>query len=132
MDLTDEQWKQKLTAEQYAVLRQKGTEPPYSGQLLNENGKGDFSCAACDSLLFHSDAKYESTIPGLMGWPSFAEAVNNEAVELRDDDSYGMHRTEVVCRTCGSHLGHIFDDDTAPTGKHYCVNAISLNFKPGK
>jgi len=130
MQLSDEEWKKRLSPEQYKVLREKGTEVPFSGELLNETGTGNFVCGACGNLLFKSDTKYESTIPGLMGWPSFADVAGSDAVELSDDDRHGMHRIEVTCKNCGSHLGHLFDDNTAPTGKHYCINSASLQFQP--
>lgn len=130
MPASDDEWKAKLTPEQYHVLREKGTEAPFSGALLNEKGTGDFTCAACGAVLFKSDSKYESDIPGLAGWPSFADVAEAGAVELLDDNSLGMHRTEVVCRNCESHLGHLFDDDTSPTGQHYCINSVCLDFKP--
>lgn len=130
--LSDDEWKKKLTPEQYAILREKGTEAPFSGKLLNEKGSGDYVCAACGALLFKSDAKYDSSIPGLMGWPSFADVAASGAVELMPDDSLGMHRTEVICKNCGSHLGHLFDDETSPTGDHYCINSVSLDFKEKK
>lgn len=129
MDLTDEEWKKKLTSTQYHILREKGTETPFSGKLLNQNGNGDFVCAACGTVLFKSDAKYDSHIPGLEGWPSFADAANNDAIVLSDDSSFGMHRTEVSCKNCGGHLGHLFDDDGSPSGKHFCINSEALEFK---
>lgn len=130
MHLTDEEWRQRLTPEQYRVLRGKGTELPGSGALLHNDRTGAYMCAACGATLFSSDAKYESAVPGLMGWPSFADPAGNDAVELRPDNSYGMHRTEVVCRNCGGHLGHLFDDATSPTNKHYCINSCALDFRP--
>ncbi len=126
---TDDEWKDKLTPEQYRVLREKGTEAPFTGKLLNEKGSGDYVCAACGALLFKSDAKYDSDVPGLAGWPSFAEVAASDTVELADDNSLGMHRTEVICKNCGSHLGHLFDDGSSPTGKHYCINSVCLDFK---
>jgi peptide-methionine (R)-S-oxide reductase len=86
----------------------------------------------CGAELFGSDTKYESTIPGLIGWPSFYDAVRADAIKLQDDNSLGMHRIEVTCANCGSHLGHLFDDSSAPNGKHYCINSVSLDFKPNK
>lgn len=130
MKLSDEEWKKKLTPEQYAVLRQKGTEPPFSGKLFRNSADGTYVCAACGSVVFKSDAKYDTNVPGLEGWPSFSEVAASDAVELKDDDSLGMHRTEVVCKTCGSHLGHLFDDETSPTNKHFCINSVALDFKP--
>jgi peptide-methionine (R)-S-oxide reductase len=128
MELSDEEWKQKLTPEQYHVLREKGTEAPFSGKLLANTETGEYRCAACGSVIFKSDAKYESSSPGLMGWPSFAEVAGSDAVELKADNSWGMERTEVVCKTCGGHLGHLFDDPDSPSGKHYCVNSCALDF----
>ncbi len=130
--MSEDDWKQKLTPEQYHVLRERGTEVPGTGQLLHNDETGEYSCAACGSVLFKSDDKYDSTIPGLIGWPSFADAAtlgNSLTVELRDDNSMGMHRTEAVCKTCGGHLGHLFPDDSSPTGQHYCINSASLDFK---
>lgn len=127
--LSDEEWKQKLTPEQYHVLREKGTEAPFSGELLQNSETGEYKCGACGAVVFKSDAKYESTQPGLAGWPSFAEVAKSDAVDLVPDDSWGMERTEVVCKNCGSHLGHVFDDADSPSGKHYCINSCSLDFK---
>ncbi|MEO5627519.1 MAG: peptide-methionine (R)-S-oxide reductase MsrB [Candidatus Saccharimonadales bacterium] len=128
----DKDWKNKLTDEQYRVLRQKGTEAPGSGKYLDYDEAGMYSCAACGVELFKSDAKYESTTPGLIGWPSFAEAASSKALVLKDDDSMGMHRVEVTCANCGSHLGHLFPDDTSPNGKHYCINSVALDFNKSK
>lgn len=130
MLLSDEQWRQKLTPEQYEVLRQKGTEAPFSGELLNNSKPGEYRCAACGSVVFSSDDKYDSDIPSLAGWPSFAEVASSNAVDLKDDTSNGMQRVEAVCKKCGSHLGHLFDDKTSPTNKHYCINSCALDFKP--
>ena len=127
--MTDEDWKQKLTPEQYHVLREKGTEIPGTGKYLNHDENGDYTCAACGTVLFKSDTKYESTMPGLIGWPSFSEAADSGAVKLADDDSLGMQRVEVTCATCGGHLGHLFDDPSSPNGKHYCINSAALDFK---
>lgn len=132
MDRTDDEWRQSLTPEQYRVLRQKGTEAPGSGEYVDFNSDGMYACAACGQPLFSSDTKYESTMPGLIGWPAFSEAAQTGAVELKDDDSHGMHRTEVVCSNCGSHLGHLFEDDSSPNGQHYCINSVCLDFKPKK
>jgi peptide-methionine (R)-S-oxide reductase len=132
MQLSDEEWRRKLTPEQYRVLREQGTEAPFSGDLVNEDRDGVYTCAACGTELFRSQDKYESRMPGLAGWPSFADVITAGKVELRDDTSHGMQRTEVVCKNCGSHLGHVFDGDTdSPTGQHYCINSVCLQFKPG-
>jgi len=130
MPQTDEDWKKKLTPEQYHVLREKGTEAPFSGELLDNEKPGVYTCAACGAELFKSENKYESTIPGLKGWPSFADVAKTGAIDLADDYSFGMHRIEAICTNCGGHLGHLFDDDTSPTGKHYCVSSVALGFKP--
>jgi peptide-methionine (R)-S-oxide reductase len=129
MDTTEDEIKQKLTPEQYHILREKGTEAPGTGKLLYNTEKGMYSCPVCGADLFSSDSKYESNIPGLIGWPSFAEAATNDALKLVDDTSLGMQRTEVLCATCGSHLGHLFPDDSSPTGRHYCINSAALDFK---
>lgn len=128
--LSDEEWKKKLTPEQYRILREKGTETPHSSTLTEESRTGDYHCMACGQLLFKSGTKFESTMPGLEGWPAFSEVADNDAIELADDDSLGMHRTEIICKNCGSHLGHLFENDPAsPNGKHYCVNGMCLNFE---
>ena len=123
---SEEEWRKKLTEEEYAVLREKGTEAPFSGKLLHEKGDGVYRCAACGNPLFASDAKFETRIHGLMGWPSFEDALPG-AVRFQKDSSEGMNRTEVLCAKCGSHLGHVFDDDSeTKTGKHYCINSVCL------
>lgn len=129
MNVSDDEWKQKLTPEQYHILREKGTEVPGTGALLHNEETGDYTCAACGNVVFKSDSKYESTMPGLIGWPSFAEAASEGAVKAQPDDSLGMSRTEVVCAVCGGHLGHLFDDPTSPNGKHYCINSGALKFE---
>ncbi len=129
-DISEDELRHKLTPEQYHVLRERGTESPGSGKLLYNEAEGEYACPVCGSVLFKSDAKYESTTPGLIGWPSFSTAASNDALELKDDNTMGMHRTEVLCRVCGSHLGHLFDDPTSPNGQHYCINSAALNFKP--
>lgn len=130
MRKTDQEWRELLSEEQYRVLRGRGTEIPFSGQYVHKNEDGMFHCAACDAPLFSSDNQYESTTPGLIGWPSFSEAADTNAVELREDTSLGMARTEVVCATCGSHLGHLFADESSPNGQHYCINSVCLALKP--
>ena len=127
--ISDSKWRGRLTPEQYRVLRQKGTEPPLSGHLLHNEESGLYSCAGCGTPIFKSDAKYDSATPGLIGWPSFSKLAHGEAVELRADEIFGMHRTEVICKKCGSHLGHLFNDESSPTGQHYCINSISLAFE---
>lgn len=125
-----EEWKKKLTPEQYAVMFEKGTEPKFT-KNWNNTEKGMYTCAACGNPLFSSDAKFElNPSDWNYGWPSFDDPVSKENVELRTDDSYGMHRTEVICRNCGAHLGHLFNDGPKETtGQHYCVNSCALNFK---
>lgn len=127
--MTEEDWQGKLTPEQYHVLREKGTEFPGTGKYLEHRENGDYTCAACGAVLFRSDTKYDSAIPSLAGWPSFADAAGNDAVELRDDTSYGMLRKEVICKNCGGHLGHLFEDTSSPSGQHYCINSAALDFK---
>jgi peptide-methionine (R)-S-oxide reductase len=126
---SDDELRQKLTPEQYHVLREHGTETPGTGALLYNEERGEYRCPVCNSLLFMSDAKYESTMPGLIGWPSFSEAASNDALELVSDDSLGMHRTEVLCAVCHSHLGHLFEDPSSPNGQHYCINSTALEFE---
>ena len=121
---TEQQWREEL-GDRYAILRQAATERPWSGALLDEKRAGTYTCGACGAELFRSGAKFESG----SGWPSFFEAVNPDAVELKTDKSLFMTRTEVLCATCGSHLGHLFDDAyQTPTGDRYCMNSLSLNF----
>ncbi len=132
VQLSEDEWKAKLTLEQYHILREKGTEAPGTGKLLHNDKTGDYRCAACDTILFKSDAKYDSEVPGLAGWPSFADVAATGTVELVDDNSLGMNRTEVICKTCGSHLGHIFPDGSSPTGQHYCINSAALDFQEDK
>ena len=121
---TEEEWKEKLTEDEYRIMREKGTEPRFSGDLLEIDDDGDFHCKGCGQKLFESDTKFDSRT----GWPSFTEAVEG-SVKLKQDKSHGMTRTEVVCSNCGSHLGHVFDDGPEPSGKRFCINSVSLNFK---
>jgi peptide-methionine (R)-S-oxide reductase len=117
-------WKEKLTPEQYQVLRQKGTEAPFSGKYVNEKAKGMYACAACGNQLFSSDTKFDSGT----GWPSFDTALPG-AVKYEQDAAYGMERTEVLCARCGSHLGHVFNDGPTATGKRYCMNSVCLDLQ---
>jgi peptide-methionine (R)-S-oxide reductase len=125
---TEDYWRKKLTPVQFHVLREKGTEIPGSGTLLHNNKNGEYKCAACGTILFKSDAKYDSKTPGLIGWPSFVRPANFENIELRDDNHLFMNRTEVICKKCGSHLGHVFNDSSSPTNQHFCINSCALNF----
>ena len=123
---TEDEWKKKLKPEQYQVLRERGTERAFTGKLLENKEKGKYVCAGCGAELFSSDAKFDSGT----GWPSFTEA--NKNVGKRIDTSHGMTREEVYCKKCGGHLGHLFDDGPRPTGKRFCINSCSLDFKKKK
>jgi peptide-methionine (R)-S-oxide reductase len=126
VDKSEAEWKQELDPTRYSILREAATERPWSGALLDEKRSGVYTCGACGAELFKSDTKFDSG----SGWPSFYESVNPDAVKLVTDKSLGMVRTEVQCATCGSHLGHLFDDAyQTPTGDRYCMNSLSLDFK---
>lgn len=125
VELTDEEWKQRLTAEAYHVLREKGTERAFTGEYWDHKEKGVYVCAGCGTPLFESDAKFESGT----GWPSFYEPVSPDHVHEENDSSFGMRRTEVLCAVCGGHLGHVFEDGPEPTGLRYCINSVSLDFE---
>jgi peptide-methionine (R)-S-oxide reductase len=126
VDKTDQAWREELTPAQYRVLRRHGTEPPFSGRYVYTKDDGLYRCAACDSALFSSEAKFDSGT----GWPSFTEPAVAENVELREDQSFFMRRTEVICRACGGHLGHVFDDGPGEGGQRYCINSVALNLDP--
>lgn len=127
MKVTDPEVKQKLTLEQYRVVAEKGTEPPFSGQFDDFFETGQYKCVACGQILFKSDTKYDAGC----GWPSFWAAVDNKNIELESDSSLGVQRTEVMCGNCGAHLGHVFEDGPQEHGgQRYCINSLSLNFEP--
>lgn len=121
---SEDEWKKTLSPEQYHVLREKGTERPFTGKYYKTNDKGVYSCAACNAELFTSDMKFDSDC----GWPSFDRAMEGGKIKYTTDKAFGMVRTEILCANCGSHLGHVFDDGPTLTGKRYCVNSVSLNF----
>lgn len=125
---TDEEWKKVLSEEEYHVLREKGTEPAFTGKYLKNKKKGIYVCAGCGNELFSSDTKFDSGT----GWPSFWSTISKDSVEEGTDDRFGMHRTEVTCKRCGGHLGHVFGDSPTPTGRRFCINSMALKFKEKK
>ena len=128
IEKSEREWREQLTPEQYHVLREHRTERAFTGRYWNAHDDGTYHCAACGAELFRSDTKFDSGT----GWPSFWEPANRENVELREDRSFFMTRTEVLCGACGSHLGHVFDDGPAPTGQRYCMNSCALELKPAE
>ena len=124
-NISTEEWNKKLTKEQYKVLREKGTEPAFTGKYWNQHEKGVYKCAGCGAPLFSSETKFESG----SGWPSFYEPIDEANVQEEKDTSHGMVRTEILCKNCGGHLGHVFNDGPKPTGCRYCINSISLDFE---
>ena len=125
MNKTEQEWRRELSPERYQVMRQKGTEPPFTGEYTYSKDEGVYRCGACGAELFRSDAKFDSGT----GWPSFTEPAVADNVELEPDYSHGMVRTEVKCARCGGHLGHVFDDGPAPTGKRFCINSCALDLE---
>jgi peptide-methionine (R)-S-oxide reductase len=128
LQLSNSEWKKILPADLYAVAREQATERAFTGKYWDSDEKGTYYCAVCGNTLFRSDAKFASSC----GWPSFFEAIRPNSVIYKDDNSYGMHRTEVICGRCDSHLGHIFDDGPPPTHKRFCMNSVSLDFEPDR
>jgi len=125
---TEEEWKKLLSPEEYHVLREKGTEPAFTGKYLKNKKNGTYVCAGCGNELFSSETKFDSGT----GWPSFCAPVSKDNIEEKVDNRFEMHRTEVICKKCGGHLGHVFNDSPTPTGQRFCINSISLKFKEQK
>ena len=125
-NFSDQQWKEKLTPEQYEICRNKGTEPPFSGEYLNTKSTGTYHCLCCGNALFHSKKKFDSGT----GWPSFWDPIDVQSVSTQEDFSMSIVRTEVLCKKCDSHLGHVFEDGPDPTGLRYCINSLSITLNP--
>ena len=128
VEKSEEQWKNELTADQYQVCRNKGTERPFTGEYYTTKAPGIYKCVACGNELFDSDTKFDSGT----GWPSFYQPLSDQSVETEEDNNHGMRRTEVVCNSCGAHLGHVFPDGPRPTGLRYCINSIALKLEDKK